>query len=89
MARTKRSKQRVDYRASWTPVIEAANAKIAAGAIITRDTAFGTLTVRSFSFSEVTGPMFHTGSGLNAASYVADLAWLEQVAGVAMQKVVR
>ncbi len=86
-------KERIDYRASWAPIIAAANEAVRraseAGTPITRTTAFGVVEVAWFSFSEVTGVMYHVDSGFNAASYVADLHWVESVAGFPMTKVVR
>lgn len=68
------------YRARWAPQLAAINARLASGEMIEVTNAFGTTLLRSVSWSEVTGCMYHTGIGFNARSFCADLGWVERLA---------
>lgn len=82
MAKTnsKRKVQIPDYRAKWAPSLASINARIAAGEVIMVTNAFGSFRLRAVTWSDVTGCMYHTGRDFSAASFCADLSWIERIA---------
>ena len=78
---------RTDYRASWAPVIAAANARLAREELTTTN-AFGTYKVERFVWCEQMGVSYQVGTGFNQRTFCADLNWVEAFAGLKMAKVV-